>query len=121
MSAIKFGESLSKFMIPIALLEKFDSLTFITGTEISHMTRHSGKPNKLRNVNPVKFVFWRESRSAGRSLITVNKSIKETENIILFFRVRSSSSSLINIKICIFARATTATRENTEFGVHSVK
>ena len=25
MSAIKFGESLSKFMIPIALLEKFGS------------------------------------------------------------------------------------------------
>ena len=51
-SAIKFGESLSKFMIPIALLEKFGSYTFITGIEISHMTRHSSKPNKLRNVNP---------------------------------------------------------------------
>ena len=35
-SAIKFGESLSKFMIPIALLEKFGSKTFITGIEISH-------------------------------------------------------------------------------------
>ena len=54
MSAIKFGESLSKFMIPIALLEKFSSLTFITGIEISHMTRHASKPNKLRNVNPVR-------------------------------------------------------------------
>ena len=54
MSAIKFGESLSKFMIPIALLEKFGSLTFITGIEISHMTRHSSKSNKLRNVNPVR-------------------------------------------------------------------
>ena len=48
MSAIKFGESLSKFMIPIALLEKFGSLTFITGIEINHMSRHSSKPNKLR-------------------------------------------------------------------------
>ena len=54
MSAIKFGESLSKFMIPIALLEKFGSSTFITGIEISHMTAHSSKPNKLRNVNPVR-------------------------------------------------------------------
>ena len=54
MSAIKFGESLSKFMIPVALLKKFGSETFITGIEISHMTRHSGKPNKLRNVNPVR-------------------------------------------------------------------
>ena len=54
MSAIKFGESLSKFMIPIALLEKFGSLTFITGIEISHMNRHSSKPNKLRNVNPIR-------------------------------------------------------------------
>ena len=51
MSAIKFGESLSKFMIPIALLEKFGSKTFITGIEISVMTRHSSKPNKLRNIN----------------------------------------------------------------------
>ena len=41
-------------MIPIALLEKFDSLTFNTGIEIGHMTRHSSKPNKLRNVNPVR-------------------------------------------------------------------
>ena len=54
MSAIKFGESPSKFVIPIALLEKFGSSTFITGIEISHMTRHSNKPNKLRNVNPVR-------------------------------------------------------------------
>ena len=46
-SAIQFGESLSKFMIPIALLEKF-------GIEISHMTRHSSNPNKLRNVNPAR-------------------------------------------------------------------
>ena len=50
MSAIKFGERLSKFMIPKALLEKFGSYTFIMGIEISHMTRHSNKSNKLRNV-----------------------------------------------------------------------
>ena len=54
LSAIKFGESLSKFLIPIVILEKFDSSTFITGIEISHTTRHSSKPNKLRNVNPVR-------------------------------------------------------------------
>ena len=29
-----------------------------------------------------KFVFWRESWRVGRSLIIVNKSIKETENLI---------------------------------------
>ena len=29
-----------------------------------------------------KFIFWCESRRAGRSLIIVNKSIKETENFI---------------------------------------
>ena len=37
-------------MIPIALLEKFGSYTFITGIEISHMTRNFSKPNKLRNI-----------------------------------------------------------------------
>ena len=41
-------------MIPITLLEKFGSLTFNTGIEIRHMTRHSSKPNKLRNINPVR-------------------------------------------------------------------
>ena len=41
-------------MIPIALLEKFGSSPFITVIEISHMTRHSSKPNRLRDVNPVR-------------------------------------------------------------------
>ena len=54
MSAIKFGEQLLKFMMTIALLEKFGSYTFITGIENSHKTRHSSKPNKLRNVDPVR-------------------------------------------------------------------
>ena len=30
----------------------------------------------------IKLVSWRESRRVGRSLIIVNKSIKETENLI---------------------------------------
>ena len=53
-SAIKASSVTPKFMVPIALLEKFGSYTFITGIEISHMTGHSSKPNKLRNVNPVR-------------------------------------------------------------------
>ena len=31
-----------------------------------------------------KLVFWCESRRVGESIIIVNKSIKETENLILF-------------------------------------
>ena len=31
-----------------------------------------------------KLVFWRESWRVGRRLIIVNKSIKETENLIFF-------------------------------------
>ena len=56
-------------MIPIALLEKFGSEAFITGIEISHMTRYSSKPNKLRNVNPVR----------GR---TGNVTIQNMENLL---------------------------------------
>ena len=41
-------------MIPIALLEKFSSLNLITCIEVSHMTRHSSKSNKLRNINIVR-------------------------------------------------------------------
>ena len=37
-------------MLPIALLDKFGSKTFITGIEISHTTTHSSKPNKLREM-----------------------------------------------------------------------
>ena len=41
-------------MIPIALSEKLNSLNFIRSIEVSHMTRHSIRSNKLRNVNPVR-------------------------------------------------------------------
>ena len=67
-----------------------------------------------------KLVFWRASRRVGRSLIIVNKSIKETENLD-FFTVRSNFISLMKTKTCIFSLVATATRENTAFGVHSVK
>ena len=50
-----------------------------------------------------KLVFWRASRRVGRSLIIVNKSIKETENLD-FFTVRSNFISLMNTKTCIFTR-----------------
>ena len=50
-----------------------------------------------------KLVFWRESRRVGRSLIIVNKSIKETENL-HFFTVRSNFISLMNTKTCISSR-----------------
>ena len=33
---------------------KFTGLNFITCIEVSHMTRHSRKSNKLRNVNTVR-------------------------------------------------------------------
>ena len=74
MSAIKFGESLSKFMIPITLLEKFGSSIFITGIEISHMTRHSSKPNQLRNVNPVEVELGTSPSKNGKYTITKSKS-----------------------------------------------
>ena len=50
-----------------------------------------------------KLVFWHESQREGRSLVIVNKSIKETENLI-FFRVRSNFISLMNTRTCIFTR-----------------
>ena len=74
MSAIKFGESLSKFMIPIALLDKFGSLTFITGIEINQMTRHSSKPNKLRNINPVRGRTGNVTIKNGKFTISKSKS-----------------------------------------------
>ena len=41
-------------MIPIALLGLLSSKTFITEINGRHITKHSGKSNKLRNVNPVR-------------------------------------------------------------------
>ena len=85
-----------------------------------------------------KLVFWVESRSLGRSLIIINKSIKETENLIFFqckieFYFTHEHQNLFfhswlpwilfhswTPKL-VFSLVATATRENTAFGVHSVK
>ena len=50
MSVIKFRKSFSEFMIPIALLEKFGCLIFITRVEVCNMIAHSSKPNKVQVV-----------------------------------------------------------------------
>ena len=50
-SAIKFRKCFSKFMIPIALLEKFGCLTFFSRVEVRNMIADSCKPNKLLNTN----------------------------------------------------------------------
>ena len=42
-SAIELGESLSKFMIPIIMFEKFRSKTFITTIKVIYMPTHSSK------------------------------------------------------------------------------
>ena len=63
-------------MIPIALLEKFGSLTFITGIEISHMTRHSSELNKLRNVNPVRDRMGNVTIKKTEHLLYQNQSHK---------------------------------------------
>ena len=60
----------------------------------------STRPN-WREINRKKVSFVIESRRVGRSLISVNKSIKETQNL-NFFSVRSKFISLTNTKICIF-------------------
>ena len=66
-----------------------------------------------------KLVFWRESRSVGISLIIVNKSIKETENLI--FSVKNQILFHSWTPKLVFSLVATATHENTAFGVHSVK
>ena len=66
-----------------------------------------------------KLVFWRESRRVGRSLIIVNKGIKETENSIFSVYDRILFHSLIPKPV--FSLVAAATRENTAFGVHSMK
>ena len=38
-------------------------------------------PN-LHEMAKKKLVFWRNSQRVGRSLVIVNKSLKETENLI---------------------------------------
>ena len=52
MASIKFGKkSLTKFMIPITLFEKFSCERPISHIKIKNMTRNSHKTNKLRYVN----------------------------------------------------------------------
>ena len=68
-----------------------------------------------------KLVFLRASRRLGRSLIIVNKSIKKKQKIWIF----SLSDGILfhswKPKLVFFSLVATATRENTAFGVHSVK
>ena len=56
MSSIKliYIKKVPKFMIPIPLLEKFCSQSFVTRIAVNQMTRHSYKPIKLRNVNTIR-------------------------------------------------------------------
>ena len=67
-----------------------------------------GKKKKKKKKNG----FWRESQKAGRSLIIVNKSIKETENLI--FQCKIEFYFTHEYQNLYF----TATSENTSFGVH---
>ena len=53
-STIKFRKGLSKFMIPIALMEKVGRKTFISREEVCNMIADSSKPNKLRNVYAIR-------------------------------------------------------------------
>ena len=43
MSTIKIRKSVPNFMIPIPLLEKFGSQSFVASIEVSQMTRYSSK------------------------------------------------------------------------------
>ena len=51
-----------------------------------------------------KLISRHKCQRVGKSLIIVNKSIKETENFIFFFSVGSNFISLMNTKTCIFTR-----------------
>ena len=53
MPPIKFRERLTKFMISIALSEKFCCQNLITSIKVINMTRNSSKSNKLRNINTI--------------------------------------------------------------------
>ena len=52
-SSIKFRKGFAKFMIPIALFNKFLSSHFITSVEVSNLTRCSSKTNELREIDSI--------------------------------------------------------------------
>ena len=51
---IKFGKCFAEFIIPIALLKKFDSQTFFMIFEVSNMKKGCGKANKLRYIYTIR-------------------------------------------------------------------
>ena len=67
-----------------------------------------------------KLIYQRKCRRVGRSLIIVNKSVQETENLLLFSSVGSNFISLMNTQT-LFSLVAIATLEKSTFGVHSVK
>ena len=52
-SSIKFRKGFAKFMIPIALFEKFLSSQFIASVEVSNIARCSNKTNELRDIDSI--------------------------------------------------------------------
>ena len=99
LTAAFFCADFLRFIVLNAIWSHFIGVYTKYYTSLTRWTR----PN-WREMARKKSVFWRECRRVGRSLIILNRSIKETENLLLFFYFFFS-----------------ATRENTAFGVYSVK
>ena len=64
-------------MIPLPLLGKFDSQTFVSSIEISQMIRHCSKTNKFRNVNTI--------RKGTRNVAIQNEEINTVKNKLITF------------------------------------
>ena len=90
MSTIQFRKGFSKFMIPIALLEKFGRETFISSVEVCNMIADSSKPNKLRNVYTI------------RKLLddTKNLFLVMTEDVLKTSRTRKHECQHLRLNVC---------------------
>ena len=86
-------KSFPKFMIPIPLLKKFGSQSFDTSTEISQMTRHTCKPNNLKNVN----IISRGMKNVGLSKREINIVKNQTYRVCHKIWTKQNHLKLINL------------------------
>ena len=73
-SSIKFRKDLAKFMIPIALFNKFLSKQFIGSVVVSNMARCSYKTNELRDIDSLDVERGTSPSKNGKFTISKSKS-----------------------------------------------
>ena len=94
-------------MTPVHLMEKFCSQNCVTSIDVSQMTRHSCKPNKLRNVNTI--------RRGPRNTAIQKREINNVKIKIIAFVIISRETTLKRRCVSFWNRVNSNRKEFASF------